>query len=293
MKKTNTNSPYTFIMEDFNGKFIRTYKRSGLNGYKRYIPLKKIFEVLEQSNVKHPKLLKNRFTCLDIEFIEGNSIPENFKKTLMLSLFCNTLFELRNVNCASIMQYIPYRNNSGYLKDIVNNLIIVLNHLNNYEILEKIGLRKDTIVALSSMSLDDNRPLSLIHGDFQPNNIIMRGNDYFIIDWEMATYGDIAYEIAMHLIYFEYDNELKAMMFERISQTLGINMENLINDVKVYIKFEYLRRTFLKFNRAINLAKKGKPFDEILIDGYTYYEKICNALSLEQIRARLRELYRG
>jgi hypothetical protein len=109
----------------------------------------------------------------------------------------------------------------------------------------------------------------------------------------LATYGDIAYEIAMHLIYFEYDNDLKAQMFERISQTLGINKDSLINDVKVYLKFEYLRKTFLKFNRAINLAKKGKPFDEILIDGYTYYEKICNGLSLEQIRSTLRGLYRG
>ena len=293
MKKVSTNSPYTFIMEDFNGKFVRTYKRSGLNGYKRYIPLKKVYELLDKSNVKHPRVIKNRLTCLDIEFIEGSAVPENFKKTLMLSLFCNTLFELRNTDCSSIMKYIPYRDNIGYLRDVVNNLIVVLNHLNNYEILEKIGLRKDMIIAISSMELDNSRPLSLIHGDFQPNNIIMRNNDYFIIDWEMATYGDIAYEIAMHLIYFEYDNEQKAILFERISQTLGISMDMLIRDVKIYIKFEYIRRTFLKFNRAVNLAKKGKPFDEILIDGYTYYEKICNALTLEQIRARFRELYRG
>ena len=106
MKKTNTNSPYTFIMEDFNGKFIRTYKRSGLNGYKRYIPLKKIFEVLEQSNVKHPKLLKNRFTCLDIEFIEGNNIPENFKKNL---LTCGAVYFTVYVFLISETYYYNYK----------------------------------------------------------------------------------------------------------------------------------------------------------------------------------------
>ena len=68
MKKIATSSPYTFIMDDFNkGKFIRTYKKSGLNGYKRYVPLKKILELLKKTNIKHPRLLKNRLFCLDIE----------------------------------------------------------------------------------------------------------------------------------------------------------------------------------------------------------------------------------
>ena len=294
MKKIQTSSPFTWIMDDLNkGRFVRTYKRSGLNGYKRYIPLKKVYDVLEKSNIKHPRVLRNRLTYIDIEFIEGSNLPENFKKTLMLNLFCSTLFELKTVDCTSIMKYIPYRDNDGYLKDIVDNLILVLDRLNNYEILGQLGLRKEVIVSLKSIGLDNSRPLSLIHGDFSPGNIIMRGNDYFVIDWELATYGDIAYEIATHMMFFEYENEQKAMMLERISQTLNLDINTLVRDIKVYTKFELLRRTFLKLNRAINLAKKGKPFDEILIDGYRYYEQINGPLSMEDMRNRLRDLYRG
>ena len=104
-----------------------------------------------------------------------------------------------------IKDYIPYRDNNGYLTDIVNNLVVVLDKLNCYEMLESVGLRRESIIALKSIELDNTRPLSLIHGDFQPENIIMKGTDYYIIDWELATYGDIAYEIAMHLLYFDYD----------------------------------------------------------------------------------------
>ena len=84
--------------------------------------------------------------------------------------------------------------NNGFLNDNIDNLIAVLNRLNNYETLDRIGLRKDVIIALKSIELDNTRHLALIHGDFSPENVIMRGNDYYIIDWEYATYGDIAYE---------------------------------------------------------------------------------------------------
>lgn len=294
MKKIQTSSPYTWIMDDLRkGRFVRTYKRNGLNGYKRYIPLKKVYDLLEKSSIKHPRVLRNWLTYIDIEFIEGSSIPENFKRSLMLNLFCTTLFDLKTIDCTDVMKYIPYRDNTGYLNDIVNNLVLVLDRLNNYELLSEVGLRKEMILAMKSYELDNTRPLSLIHGDFSPNNIIMRGNDYYVIDWELATYGDIAYEIATHMIFFEYDDEQKAMIFERISQTLNIDLNNLVRDVKVYTKFEYLRRTFLKFNRAINLAKKGRPFDDILIDGYSYYQQIGGVLAMEDIRNRLRGLYRG
>ncbi len=294
MKKIQTKSPYTFIMDDFSkGRFVRTYKKSGINGYKRYIPLKKIFELLEKSNIKHPRLIKNRLTCLDIEYIEGEPIPENFKKSLMLNIFCNNLFDMRNINCRSIIGYIPYRNNNGYLTDIVNNLMVVMNRICDYEVLGQIGLKREMVIALKSIELDNTRPLSLIHGDFCPENIIMKGNDYYIIDWELATLGDIAYEIALHLVYFDYDEDERKVLFQRISETLNIDFNSLVRDVKVYVKFEYLRRTFLKFSRAINLARKGKPFDEILLDGFNYYVKICNAVSLEDIRSTFRSLYRG
>ena len=71
MKKIQTNSPTTFIMENFDKKFIRKYKRriGGLYAYPRTVPIDKVLKLLEGSGVKHPKLLKNRLRCVDIEYI--------------------------------------------------------------------------------------------------------------------------------------------------------------------------------------------------------------------------------
>ena len=203
------------------------------------------------------------------------------------------MYEMHNVNCNSIMSYIPYKDNTGFLRDNINNFLVVMDRLGNYEVLDRIGLRREMVLALKSIELDNTRPMSLIHGDFSPENIIMRGTDYYIIDWEFATYGDIAYEIALHLMYFEYEEEQTTELFEKISQTFNTDINTLVRDVKVYIKFELMRRTFLKFNRAINLAKRGKPFDEILLDGYNYYTQIATALPVENVRTIFRDLYKG
>ena len=96
-----------------------------------------------------------------------------------------------------------------------------------------------------------------------------------------------------HFVLTGYDESQRDVIYERVSQSLGINKQSLVNDVNVYIRFEITRKCFLKFNRAINLAKKGKPFDEILLDGYKYYQIICNKLYIDDIRGTLRSLYRG
>ena len=87
---------------------------------------------------------------------------------------------------------------------------------------------------------------------------------------------------------------IKNQIFERVAQSLNIDKEILIKDVNTYIRFEMTRRCFLKMNRAINLARRGKPFDDMLLDAYKYYTAICkNKILLDDIRATLRDLYRG
>ncbi len=294
MRKIQTSSPFTFICVDtFKGKFIRTYKKSGLHGYKRYLPLKTIFNLLEKSNIKHPMFLRNRLTYVDIEFVEGKNLPEDFDRNIMAGIFCSTVFELSKINYKSVIKYVPYTNNRGFFSDNLKHFMIVMDKLNNYMTFERIGLRKDMIVSLANADIDNTRPMQFIHGDIHAGNIINQNNDYYIIDWEQATIGDLAYELAVHFVLTGYDESQRDVIYERVSQSLGINKQSLVNDVNVYIRFEITRKCFLKFNRAINLAKKGKPFDEILLDGYKYYQIICNKLYIDDIRGTLRSLYRG
>lgn len=295
MRKVATSSPYTWIMEDFfKGKFIRTYKRTGFHGYKRYLPLKSIYTLLDTTNIKHPRFLRNRLSYVDVEFIEGRNIDNEFDRNKLLNIFCSTVIELSKINYSSVLKHLPYLDNTGFYNDNIKNLVLVMDKLSNYQTFERIGLRKDMIVSLASIELDNTRPMVFIHGDFNIGNIIERNNEFYIIDWELATVGDIAYEIALHLVLVTYSEEQRNQIFERVAQALNVDKEILIRDVNTYIRFEMTRRCFLKMNRAINLARRGKPFDDMLLDAYKYYTGICkNKILLDDIRATLRDLYKG
>ena len=66
----------------------------------------------------------------------------------------------------------------------------------------------------------------------------------------------------------------------------------LANDIAIYTDFEGTRRAFLRMNRAIELARDGKPYEKLLMEGFRYYRNLGVNLTLDQIRARFKELTR-
>lgn len=86
------------------------------------------------------------------------------------------------------------------------------------------------------INLDNNRKLSLIHGDIHLNNMIIDSNGLYFIDWELATYGDIAYELVMHFILMKYNEIEKNKFIDKLCENLSINKQNLINDIEIYEK---------------------------------------------------------
>ena len=42
-------------------------------------------------------------------------------------------------------------------------------------------------------------------------------------------------------------------------------------DIAIYTDFEGTRRAFLRMNRAIELARDGKPYEKLLMEGFRYY----------------------
>ena len=89
--------------------------------------------------------------------------------------------------------------------------------------------------------LDDTRKLCFIHGDIHKENMIINDGLY-LIDWELATFGDLAYEIAMHFILMEYTEDEREVFINKLCRNLEINMKNLKSDIDVYVEFEKYRR---------------------------------------------------
>ena len=266
MRKIQTNSPTTFIMENFDKRFVRQYKRKtgGLYAYPRTVPIDKILKLLDGSGVKHPKLLKNRFRCVDIEYIKGDTLMVEPNLSGLITLVGNYIYEMSKVDCTPIMKYIKWNGVKQYRDFLVDNMIKTVDSYHNNEKLESIGLNKELLLRFKERTIDESRSLRLIHGDVSPENIICSSDGYYLIDWELATFGDIAYEIANHLIAVEYTPTSKADLIDRVSLSLGENKDGLTNDINSYIEFENTRRCFSIMNKVIENIKKGKTYDSVL-----------------------------
>ena len=95
--------------------------------------------------------------------------------------------------------------------------------------------------------------MSIIHGDIRRENILSRYGEYYLIDWEYATFGDIAYEFAMHFIRENYNEKEMNIVLERMCSSLLLDPTSLMRDIKVYMNFETLRLSF--FSAKVEISK--------------------------------------
>ena len=290
MKKVQTNSPTTFIMENFDKKFIRQYKKkiNGLYAYPRIIPIDKTLKLLEGSGVKHPKLLKSRFRCVDIEYIKGETLMVEPNLTGLITLVNDYIYELSLINCEPIMKYVTWNSPKEFLNFLVDNMVKVVDSYENNEKLDSIGLTKDLLLKFKDKDIDNSRKLILIHGDITPDNIISSSDGYYLIDWELANYGDVAYELASHFLAVEYTSSAKEELIEKVAISLNENKGTLFADVDTYIEFENTRRCFSIMNRVIENIKVGKTFDSILEDGFKYYSLFFEKATKEDLIDKLK-----
>lgn len=289
MKKTKIDNSNVVVLKNIDKTIIRKYKVKGLNGYPRTVPQNKILKILEGSNVRHPKLIKNGFRYVDIENIEGRTLYDTTDINVVISTVCNFIFEMHKINCEPIKKYAKWLNNSSFLYFQVNNLLAFVRKTKNIEKFKKMGIDFAPILALKNIRLDDQRGLSLIHGNIRKNNIIEHNGEYTLIDWELATYGDIAYELAMHFVDEEYSQENMNVVIDRLALSLNLNQINLSKDINYYINFEYYRKSILGFNEAIKLKHKKENYDDVLAKTYHYYSKLPNYLSIDKLREVIEE----
>lgn len=238
MEKNKTNSYFVTICKSKNKTFIQRRKRKGIHAYPRTLSLKEINQYLNNSEIRHPKLLWNGFKFVYEEYIEST---QDIKTLSNIEIIDNVINIIGNLNKIDVdNKKIIWKNNSEFLKFSIKNLKEVLIRKNpiklNEYILELDNLCKD---------LDDDRKLCFIHGDIHTKNIIISKDDFYLIDWELATYGDLAYELATHFILMEYTEKEKDMFLNKLVNVIEIDTKKLMNDVEIYINFELYRRKVL------------------------------------------------
>ena len=239
MEKIKTNSYFVTICKSKNKTFIQRRKRKGLHAYPRTLTLKEINKCLKNSEIKYPKLLKNGFKFVHEEYIESTRDIKTLSNIEIIDNVTNIISKLNKIDVDN--KKIVWKNNSEFLKFSIQNLKEVLIHKNpiklNEYLLELDNLYKE---------LDDDRKLCLIHGDIHTKNMIVSNDDFYLIDWEFATYGDLAYELATHFILMEYTKKEKDMFLDKLVNVIDIDAKKLMNDVEIYINFELYRRKVIK-----------------------------------------------
>ncbi|WP_241844821.1 phosphotransferase family protein [Streptomyces silvensis] len=121
---------------------------------------------------------------------------------------------------------------------------------------EAVGIRPHAMADFKNRSPRlAERPFCLLHTDVHRANIIVDGDDFAVIDWELALYGDPLHDLATHLVRMDYDKDQHVKMralwraeMERAgfaAHTVGLD-----TDLQAYLDFEYAQSVFPDIMRA-------------------------------------------
>lgn len=284
MKKFKLEGTNATLLKSMDKKRIRKAKIKGLCPYMRVVPENKILKLLEGSNVRHPRFIKNGLKYVEMEFIEGKPLPDNIDKSILIGLLCNYVYEMSKIDTTSISKYSRWTNSSTFLYTQINNILSVVKESNHIDKLKELNVNFNGLLSLKNVKLDDNRKLSLIHGDITKKNILSNNGIYTLIDWELSCKGDIAYDLALHFVNEEYTQDDIKIVMDRLCGSLLLNPETLVKDIKIYMQLEYYRKTLVGFIEAIDLNNKKISNEELLKQTYKYYSKITPNISLDRVK---------
>jgi aminoglycoside phosphotransferase (APT) family kinase protein len=107
----------------------------------------------------------------------------------------------------------------------------------------------------------DSRPFGLLHTDLHRDNVVVRrgGGPLFVLDWELATYGDPLHDLATHIVRMAYTPAQRERMERLWAEAVSEKKElvgataGMETDLDVYIGFEYAQSVYPDLIRAASL----------------------------------------
>lgn len=279
-KKIKTHSSFTYILEKNNKKIVKKIKRDNkdLHGYPRVTPIEVIYNLINNSELYCPKLIQNKRKYFLTEYIDGEEVNSILNKSLFMTSMINNFSIMKNLESCEVKKYITWSNNSEFLKFLVNHMLNIYNSFddNTKSKLSKLNIDSDNLLLLNNCVLDNERNMTFIHGDLHYGNMKYKNNQIYIFDWELATYADIAYELATHFILVDYTLEEHNFIIIEISKLFKCDIIKLKNDIKIYTIFELYRRIYMKITKIKNIITKSD-----LNELYNYYKNLNILLERE------------
>lgn len=144
-----------------------------------------------------------------------------------------------------------------------------------------IGLPADPYSAfLARGSKLTPRPWRLLHADLHRGNILHGAEGVFVIDWELALYGDLLYCVAAHLHRMRYHPQEKTAMAASIKSALPDEFQkNYEQDLEFYLDYEALKSIITDTVRFPDLIQNQNLPAPAAMELCVYYTDNLNRLS--------------
>jgi hypothetical protein len=150
---------------------------------------------------------------------------------------------------------------------------------------EAVGVPYDAMRRfLSSVPALTGRPFSLLHTDVHRANVVVArtqdGERLFVIDWELAMYGDPLHDLATHLVRMDYDKEEHSLMVRLWADAMrraghAEATADLDHDLPHYLGFEYAQSVYPDVMRAA----ADLPHRPTAGDFARAADRVCRAVS--------------
>lgn len=255
MEILNTSSSQCKILISNDKKYVLRYPRKIRQTveYYRSTPETEVIKILQNNNVKCPKILYSNEQYSIQEYVEGQLLADKFEdhkniEKSIIDQIVNQICLLTSVNGSELLKYASWKdNNSFYYFQCQNTEKIFIDYYKKLEtIYKKLGISLDTIKELYKLThqISNERKLSVIHGDRHKKNIIVSENgEITFIDWELGCIGDLAYDIGFHLHQMAYTEEDERYFLDKIAKKFDGDSSKLLHDVEMYKLFLLARST--------------------------------------------------
>ena len=285
MEKIKFENKNAIIIEDANKTYIRKYKKQNTNDYPKSIPVGITMKLVNNSKVYVPKVLKDRGKYIDLEYVKGENIDHVLDQKNLVDTMIDYIVSLQNIDYQKLQRYVHWKNNNEYFNYLINFLIKLKKSFTNNTkiIIELLNIGDEEIEKLKTYKIDKYRKMSLINRNINYDNMLLKFNRIYILNWEYATYGDIAHEIATNFLFIDYSEEQKEYILEMLSKKLNISLLKLKKDIKTYTIYEFLNKIYIEINRLTKKVKKKESIDSDLRALYGYYCILANLLNIKTL----------
>ncbi len=291
MAVLDTWSKHCKIIEEDGKKYVIRYARKcGVTQeYYCLIPESKVIEILQKYDIQVPKLVYKDDECNIQEYISGDVLSDVYEDyTDMDKNFIDQIVDqicyMSNLQDEELQQYSKWKDNKSFFQfQCQNTEKVFLTYYDELsELYKNFNINKDIMKPLynKSYKIDNNRKMSVIHGDRNKKNVVINNNEVVYIDWEQACMGDIAYDIAFHIYQMKYTKSDEEYFIKKIREKYKGNAESLLEDVKLYKEFALLRSTLYLIKYTLeqvynNNIKSEESKEKMLL----HFMKRYNSLS--------------